>query len=799
MEVYARAPVHRRWRLLRRSLPLPQPGRLRHMLCDATTYRAHLVCIVLPLFFLRCGGVVEPFSDEQLGAANACTLGQHALACADFAECVPAAVTRTNSRGYVCKCLPGFEGDGFVCDNINECKAHVTTVKGHRKRGKSGVCGTRGATCIDTEGSFECVCHDGYSNPTRQEPCSDMDECALNTHTCLAEAECVNTAGSFRCRCPEGFNGDGISHCESACAPAAAAQRIDCFPPSDGDATRALCRARHCCFDPFAAHGVPKCFFPLASSAYNLSAWRFLPSGAQGTVECSAKPLAGSGGRGAAGAAGAGAPNIGPFAGDLCHLDLQVEYASDDHLAIRLAPPPSSDPASHRWQVPPGLFARPDQARSHSSTGPGTRRYVVSYTRYPFGLAISRVPPRPGAPAEVVFNSTPVPGRTNGLVFEDQFLSWSTMLGVGEGAPFIYGLAEHSAPFRLPTGADAGARTERTAPAAGAPGAGQAEPGKEAGMAARRGGRSHGSKPDAAQTYTMWARDRGGVPPHRTAGADGLYGSHPFFMQVSPLTGLASGILLLNSNAMDVVLGRDSATWRVTGGILDLHVFLGPSPADVVRQLTDLLGKPRLPPYWGLGFHLCRCGFAPTAPAPRYLCVLSALAPAHSRAFFLSPSLSPPRWGYGSAAATKGVVEEMRAARMPQDVQWNDIDYMDAHRDFSLNASHYSPADMRALVDNLHEHGQRYVMIVDPGIPSAAHLEASYEPLRTGLLQNVFVRDRTGTVPATGRVWPGDVYFPGFLHPNASGYWKALLASFHDLVAFDGLWLDMNEPSNFWC
>ena len=141
----------------------------------------------------------------------------------------------------------------------------------------------------------------------------------------------------------------------------------------------------------------------------------------------------------------------------------------------------------------------------------------------------------------------------------------------------------------------------------------------------------------------------------------------------------------------------------------------------------------------------------------------------------------------------------MRAARMPQDVQWNDIDYMDAHRDFSLNASHYSPADMRALVDNLHEHGQRYVMIVDPGIPSAAHLEASYEPLRTGLIRNVFVRDRTGTVPATGRVWPGDVYFPDFLHPNASGYWKALLASFHDLVAFDGLWLDMNEPSNFWC
>ena len=53
---------------------------------------------------------------------------------------------------------------------------------------------------------------------------------------------------------------------------------------------------------------------------------------------------------------------------------------------------------------------------------------------------------------------------------------------------------------------------------------------------------------------------------------------------------------------MDIDLGESSLTYKTIGGILDLYVFTGPTPASVVSQLTEVIGRPSMVPYWSLGF-----------------------------------------------------------------------------------------------------------------------------------------------------------------------------------------------------
>ena len=50
-------------------------------------------------------------------------------------------------------------------------------------------------------------------------------------------------------------------------------------------------------------------------------------------------------------------------------------------------------------------------------------------------------------------------------------------------------------------------------------------------------------------------------------------------------------------------------TFRTIGGILDFYIFTAPQADDVIQQYTDIIGRPYMPPYWALGFHLCRWGY----------------------------------------------------------------------------------------------------------------------------------------------------------------------------------------------
>lgn len=251
-------------------------------------------------------------------------------------------------------------------------------------------------------------------------------------------------------------------------------------------------------------------------------------------------------------------------------------------------------------------------------------------------------------------------------------------------------------------------------------------------------------------TLTMWARD---VPPTERTN---LYGAHPFYLAMED-GGNAHGFFLLNSNAMDVVLQPTPAlTWRTIGGILDFYIFLGPDPGSVVQQYVDVVGYPAMPVYWALGYHLCR-------------------------------------WGYDTSNSTWEVVKSMRNYGIPQDVQWNDIDYMDKFMDFTYESKKFDT--LPELVRDLHAHNQRYVMILDPGI-SSTQPEGSYWPFDEGVKRGVFIKDAEGKT-LIGKVWPGLTAYPDFSDEVTHEWWYDNLQMFHDKVAFDGLWIDMNEPSNF--
>ncbi|XP_018023589.1 sucrase-isomaltase, intestinal isoform X2 [Hyalella azteca] len=268
-------------------------------------------------------------------------------------------------------------------------------------------------------------------------------------------------------------------------------------------------------------------------------------------------------------------------------------------------------------------------------------------------------------------------------------------------------------------------------------------------------------------TWPIFARDQ----PVGT-GFMNEYGHHPYYSVVEDDAGHTHSVLFFNSNAMEYSTfllsdGSPALTLRTIGGIIDLHFFFGPTPEDVNMQYAAMIGTTELPPYWSLGFHLSR-------------------------------------WGYKSTDHVREVRQRMKEAGIPQDVQVIDIDYMENSRDFTIGAGNWS--DLPQLVEELHSDGLKVTLILDPAVVIDFD---NYEPVVRGRDADAFIKWMTpslvpGDQPAgtndymVGYVWPDNkTVFPDFLKPETQDWWAQEIALFHQMVPFDSLWIDMNEPSNF--
>ncbi len=155
-----------------------------------------------------------------------------------------------------------------------------------------------------------------------------------------------------------------------------------------------------------------------------------------------------------------GAGERGPYGNDVVQLSVEVVYETKERVRFKIF-----DPSHSRFEVP-----QFDPALIFSGPGvtPLEALYEVSYTRSPFGLAVTRK-----LDGALLFNSTPPESETfNGLIFSNQFLEMSSQ--VPDADPTLFGIAQHRTTFRLPVG--------------------------------------------TGNHFTGWGRDKGGTPEHEATG-----------------------------------------------------------------------------------------------------------------------------------------------------------------------------------------------------------------------------------------------------------------------------------------
>ena len=249
-----------------------------------------------------------------------------------------------------------------------------------------------------------------------------------------------------------------------------------------------------------------------------------------------------------------------------------------------------------------------------------------------------------------------------------------------------------------------------------------------------------------------------------------LYGSIPF-MQAHKKDA-SVGVLWLNgaetwvdiikgkhkTNPLSLGIGAKESThthWMSESGVLDVFVFMEPTPRDLTKIYGELTGYTVLPAEFSIGYHQCR-------------------------------------WNYISDDDVKSVDRKMDKFGIPYDVIWLDLEYTDDRKYFTWQPDMF--VDPLGMGKQLDEHGRNLVLLIDPHIKAKDDYPISNELVS----KNLAVRDKEGKL-WEGWCWPGGSNWIDCFNPEAIKWWVGLFKydKFKGTMRNTHIWNDMNEPSVF--
>jgi alpha-glucosidase len=257
-------------------------------------------------------------------------------------------------------------------------------------------------------------------------------------------------------------------------------------------------------------------------------------------------------------------------------------------------------------------------------------------------------------------------------------------------------------------------------------------------------------------TYVMWNTDAYDYADD----TDPLYVSVPFYTALRQ--GRAHGVFFDNTFRSVFDIGHESTdrlSFGAEDGELDYYVIYGPAPKRVIERYTALTGRVPLPPRWALGFNQCRYSYFPESKV-------------------------------------RFIAENFRERKIPADVIWLDIHYLDGYNPFTWDKTRFP--DPKKFIADLRHDGFRLVTIVDPHPKK----DPGWWVYDTGVKADAFVKNADGSVyeapvwPSNGEKKPGNSVFPDFSKPAGRDWWAGLMKFYTD-DGVAGIWNDMNEPAAF--